>query len=62
MLAFFGIGEGWSQGTLNDGRGGRCLLGALDYTERECCVSGAGAGAYLRDAIRRKLDTPGRGG
>ena len=40
MLAFFGEGEGWSQATLNDGRGGRCLLGALDYLERECCVSG----------------------
>jgi hypothetical protein len=58
MLAFFGDGEGWSQGRLNDGRGGRCLLGALDTIERECGVSGAAAGAYLRDAIRRQPPTP----
>jgi len=31
MLAFFGNGERWSRGTLNDGRGGRCLLGALQF-------------------------------
>jgi len=57
MLAFFGDGEGWSRGTLNDGRGGRCLLGALQYIECECRVSGASAGAYLRDAIRRRPPT-----
>jgi hypothetical protein len=58
MLAFLGDGEGWSQGTLNDGRGGRCLLGALGYIERECGVSGGPARAYLRDAIRRQPPTP----
>jgi len=57
MLAFFGDGEGWSRGTLNDGRGGRCLLGALQYIECECRVSGASAGAYLRDAIRCRPPT-----
>jgi hypothetical protein len=58
VLAFFGEGEGWSQGTFNDGRGGRCLLGALEYLERECRVSGAAAGVYLRDAIRCGSSTP----
>jgi hypothetical protein len=52
ILAFFGDGEGWTRGALNDGRGGRCLLGALQYIECECRVSGASAGAYPRDAIR----------
>lgn len=52
VLAFFGGGETWARRTTNDGRGGRCLLGALRYIESECRVSGASAGAYLRDAIR----------
>ena len=29
LLAFFGDGEAWTQGTLHDGRGSRCLDGAL---------------------------------
>ena len=58
VLAFFGDGEGWTRGTLNDGRGGRCLLGALQYIECECRVGGASASRYLRDAIRRRPQTP----
>jgi hypothetical protein len=58
MLAFFGDGEGWTRGTLNDGRGGRCLLGALQYIESEYRVSGASASFCLRAAIRRTPQTP----
>ena len=29
LLAFFGDGEAWTRGTLHDGRGSRCLDGAL---------------------------------
>jgi hypothetical protein len=58
MLAFFGDGEGWSRGTLNDGRARRCMLGALEYLERECRISGAAANPYLHDAIRRRSPTP----
>jgi hypothetical protein len=58
MLAFFADGGTWTRGTLNDGRGGRCLLGALQYVERECRLGGASAGFYLRDAIRSHPPTP----
>jgi hypothetical protein len=58
LLVFFGDGEGWARHTLNDGRGGRCLLGALECLERECHVSCAAAGDYLRDAIRRRPPPP----
>jgi hypothetical protein len=51
LLAFFGDGETWARRTLNDGRGGRCLDGALQYIEREGRVSANPAAAYLRDAI-----------
>jgi hypothetical protein len=47
------MGTGYS----HDGRGGRCLIGALHYIQRECRVSGAAAKAYLCDAIRHPAPT-----
>jgi hypothetical protein len=56
-FSFFGDGEAWTRHTLSDGGGGRCLVGALEYIQRECRVSAAAANAYLRDAIRYPAPT-----
>ena len=50
-FSFLGDGEAWTRHTLNDGGGGRWLVGAVEYIQRECRVSAAPANAYLRDAI-----------
>ena len=52
LLEFFGKdGAHWSRGRYDDGQGGRCLIGALDYLRRKHRISSEEAGYFLREAM-----------
>jgi len=51
LLKFFGNGERWVKGRLSNGRGNRCLVGALDFVSSHHGVKGDAAERYLADEI-----------
>jgi hypothetical protein len=51
LLTFFGEGERWIKGRLNDRRGKCCLVGALDFVSNHHTTRGEAAERYLADAI-----------
>ena len=54
LLEFFADGAHWTRGAYNDGHGGRCLIGALDYLRREHHVSSDAAVCFLQEAMPRR--------
>ena len=51
LLKFFGDGQRWVRGRLNDRRGNRCLVGALDFVSSHHGMKGDAAERYLSDEI-----------
>jgi hypothetical protein len=56
VLEFFGEdGANWTRGRFDDGRGRRCILGALDYVHYRHSLPIAGAKFFLEHAIPPSL-------
>jgi hypothetical protein len=53
MLKFFVGDDRWTRGCYDDGKGGRCLVGALLHLSREHRLPTAPAIALLQDAMPR---------
>jgi hypothetical protein len=51
LLDFFADGAHWTRGRLDDGHGGRCLIGALGYLQRKHHVASSGAAHFLKEAM-----------
>ena len=51
LLKFFGDGERWVKGRLNDRRGNRCLIGALDFVSSHHGMKRDAAERYLADEV-----------
>jgi hypothetical protein len=53
MLEHFADDENWTRGRYDDGKGGRCLVGALLHLSRQHRLPRAPAIALLQDAMPR---------
>jgi hypothetical protein len=51
LLDYFADGTRWNQGDLDDGRGRRCLVGAIHYLRRVHQVSSGAVESLLQEAL-----------
>src|ERR1700739_3767922 len=47
-------GENWIQGSIKDGKGSYCLMGAIDLARERLNVSNGDAIRFVRDALRKE--------
>jgi hypothetical protein len=51
LLEYFADGARWHQGDLDDGRGRRCLVGAIHYLRRKHQIVSGAAESLLQEAL-----------
>jgi hypothetical protein len=53
LLNYFGDETGWARGDLDDGRGRRCLVGAIHYLRRQHQISSRAVESLLQEVLPR---------